>query len=241
MIRGFFRLLSRLLTLFALALVLTAVWIVYDGMNDSGDKADCAVVLGAAVRADGQPSPVLQERLDRAVEVYRAGHVPVIIVSGADHLKGDGHSEAPAMARYLMAHGVPSRAILEDHGGVNTDATAHDVAFAMRERRYASVMIVTSYYHITRTKLAFRREGIHNLSQAHAGVVRKEDAFSVGREVVDLYYHLFKFYLGPAARQAVVAVTEEAGKLGGQIQSATQKVEQSGDHAVQKAAHSEQP
>jgi vancomycin permeability regulator SanA len=236
MIRGFFRLLSRLLTIVALALVLTAVWIVYDGMNDSGSKADCAVVLGAAMLADGQPSPVLQERLDKAIEVYRAGRVPIIIVSGADHVEGDGYSEAPGMGRYLMAHGVPGPAILEDRGGINTDATAHDVAAEMRARGYKSVMIVTSYYHITRTKLAFWREGIHDTAQAHAGVVRKEDAFSIAREVIDLYYHLFKFYLAPAAQQAAVVARDEAQKLGGQIKSETQNVEKSGEDAAHKGA-----
>ena len=238
MIRGFFRLLTQFLVLAALALVLTAVWIVYDGLNDSGEKADCAVVLGAAMKADGQPSPVLKERLDKAIEVYRAGRVPIIFVSGADHVEGDGYSESPGMARYLTAHGVPGLAILEDHGGVNTDATAHDVAAAMRERNYKSVMIVTSYYHITRTKLAFRREGVHDLAQVHAGVVSKEDAYSIGREVIDLYYHLFKFYLGPAAQKAVVALTNEAQKLPGQISSETQKVEQTGEKTAHK---NEQP
>ncbi len=234
MIRGFFRLLSRLLTLAVLVFALTAVWIVYDGMNDSGEKADCAVVLGAGMQANDQPSPVLKERLDKAIEVYRANRVPIVIVSGADHVEGDGYSEAPGMARYLMAHGIPSRAILEDRGGINTDATARDVAAEMRARRFHSVMIVTSYYHITRTKLAFRREGIRDLSQVHAGVVRKEDAFSIAREVVDLYYHLFKFYLAPAAQQAAVVAKDEAQKLGGQIKSETQKVEQNGEETARK-------
>ena len=236
MIRGFFRLLTQLLILVVLLLLGTAAWIVYDGLNDSGDKADCAVVLGAGMRTATQPSAALQERLDRAIEVYRAGRVPVIIVSGADHLKGDGYSEAPGMARYLMAHGVPAGAILEDRHGVNTDATALDVASEMRARKFKSVMIVTSYYHITRTKMAFRRQGIHDLAQVHAGTVRQGDLFAIAREVADIYYHLFRYYLGPAAQHAAVAVRDEAQNLGGQIQSETEKVEQTGDADARKSA-----
>jgi vancomycin permeability regulator SanA len=229
MIRGFF----RLLTLAALAVVFTAIYVVYDGLNDSGDKADCAVVLGAAVRADGQPSAVLRQRLDRAIEVYRAGRVPVIIVSGADQVEGEGFSESGAMGQYLNAHGVSGLAVIEDHHGINTDATARDVAELMRLHGFRSVMIVTSYYHITRTKMALKREGIHAIAQVHAGVVNKDDAFNIAREVADIYYHLFKYYLGPAAQKAAVEAAAAAQQLGSQLSSETHKVEQTGEKTVQ--------
>jgi len=231
MIRGFF----WLLTLAALALVFTAIWLVYDGLNDSdsGDKADCAVVPGAAVPADGQPSPVLRQRLDRAIEAYRAGRVPFIIVSGADQVEGEGFSEAGAMGQYLNAHGVPGLAVIEDHHGVNTDATARDVAELMRRHGFRSVLIVTSYYHITRTKMALQREGVRDIAQVHAGVVNKEDAFNIAREVIDIYYHLCKFYVGPAAQKAVIVATAAAQQIGSQIGSETHKVEQTGEKTVQ--------
>jgi len=226
MLRGFFRFLLQLITLAILVAVLTAVWIVYDGINDQGNAADCAVVLGTGVRADGAPGPVLQERLDRAIQVYDAHEVPLVIVSGADHV--DGNNEATAMAAYLEAHGVPASAVLQDHGGINTDGTAHDTAQIMRARHLHSVLVVTSYYHIARTKMALRREGVSNIAQAHSGVVRKEDAFSIAREVVDIYYHLYKYYLGPATMKALSAAQVEAGKVQEQLASGVEKVEDQG-------------
>jgi vancomycin permeability regulator SanA len=226
MVRGFFRFLTQLITLVIVVAVLTAVWIVYDGVNDQGDSADCAVVLGTAVKTDGQPSPVLQARLDRAIQVYQTGKVPLIIVSGADHV--EGNNEASAMAAYLEAHGVPASAVIQDHLGVNTDATAHDTAKIMIERRLKSVMVVTSYYHIARTKMALRREGVSEIRQAHSGVVRKEDAFSIAREVIDIYYHLYKYYLGPATMKAAAVAQVEAGKLTTDLQSGLQKVQDQG-------------
>jgi vancomycin permeability regulator SanA len=223
MIRWLFRSLSQLLLLVVVVLVLTAVWIVYDGLNDSGDTAECAVVLGAAIRADGQPAEVLRERLDRAVQLYREDKVPVIIVSGADHV--EGHNEATGMAQYLKSHEVPASAIVEDHGGTNTDGTARGVAKIMHERDFKSVMIVTHYYHITRTKMALKREGITDISQAHAGTVTKADAFNIAREVADIYYHLFRYYLGPAAAKAGVEAQAEAVKLSSQAQAETHKME----------------
>lgn len=221
MIGGIFRFLSRLLTFLAAVVVLTAVYIVYDGISDTGGPADCAVVLGAAVRADGEPSPVLRERLDTALKLYRAGKVPVIIVSGADPVKGEGYSESESMARYLSSHEVPKKAIILDHDGVNTDATARDLARIMDEHHFKTVTIVTSYYHITRTKMALKRERISSFFQAHAGTVRKEDFFNVGREVLDVYYHLFKYYAGPATDQLRTA----GQKLGQQLHSEAEKIQ----------------
>jgi vancomycin permeability regulator SanA len=226
MIRGLIRLFWQLLTLLVVIAALLAVWIIYDGINDVGDTADCAVVLGTAVKANGMPAPVLQERLDRAVQLYQAGKVPVIIVSGADHV--GGNNEATAMASYLETEGVPTKAVIQDHQGINTDATAHDTAQIMREHNLHSVMVVTSYYHITRTKMALRWEGVKSISQAHAGVVRKEDAFNIAREVADIYYHVFKNYIVPATMEAATAAKNEAGNLKGQISSGLNGIEDQG-------------
>ena len=228
MLRGLIRFLLQLITLAIVVAVLTAVWIVYDGINDQGDAADCAVVLGTAVKANGAPAPVLQERLDRAVQVYQAKKVPLVIVSGADHVEGS--NEPTAMAEYLEAHGVPANAIIQDHGGTNTDGTAHDTAQIMRERNLKSVMVVTSYYHVARTKMALRREGITNIAQAHSGVVQKEDAFLIAREVIDIYYHLYRYYLEPAAMKAAVVAQAEATTLKSQLSSSVEKVEDQSKH-----------
>lgn len=226
MLRGLFRFLLQLITLALVVAVLTGVWIVYDGINDQGDTGDCAVVLGTGVKANGTPGPVLHGRLDRAVQLYLAHDVPLIIVSGADHV--GGNNEASAMAAYLETQGVPATAIIQDHDGVNTDATAHDTAAIMRERGLHSVVVVTSYYHIARTKMAMRREGVTIIGQAHSGVVDKQDAFPIAREVADIYYHLFKYYLAPATTKAVAAAQVEAAKLQEQISSSVEKVQDQG-------------
>jgi vancomycin permeability regulator SanA len=218
MIRGFFRLVFQLLMLAILAVIGTGVWLVYDGLSDKGEHADCAVVLGHAVKADGQPGVILRQRLDRAVELFRDGKVPLVIVSGASHL--NSHDEATSMARYLEEHQVPAPNIIEDHGGFNTDGTAHGVAEIMRKLHLTSVMIVSHYYHITRTKLALRHEGITDIEQAHVGAVRQEDAFNVAREVVGIYYYLFKYYLKPAADKASVQAAAATEQIKAKVQSA---------------------
>ena len=218
MIRGFFRLIFQILVLAILAVIGTGVWLVYDGLNDKGEHADCAVVLGHAVKADGQPGVILRQRLDRTVELFRDGKFPLVIVSGASHL--NSHDEATSMAQYLEEHQIPAASIVEDHGGFNTDGTARGVAEIMRQYHIKSVMIISHYYHITRTKLALRHEGITDIDQAHVGTVRQEDAFNVAREITGIYYYLFKYYLKPAADKATVQAEAATQQLREKVQSA---------------------
>ena len=45
-------------------------------------KYDAIVVLGAGLRADGTPSNMLEDRLEGAIEIYKKGIAPKIILSG---------------------------------------------------------------------------------------------------------------------------------------------------------------
>ncbi len=111
----------------------------------SADKADCVLVLGALVRADGSVSPMLRDRLDVALALYEAGVAERILVSG-DH--GTAHyDEVNAMRGYLIGCGVPSEHIFMDHAGFDTYDSlyrARDV-FLVR-----SCVIATQEFHLKR-------------------------------------------------------------------------------------------
>ena len=224
MIRGLFSLLFRLVFLAILVVLLTAVWIVYDGLNDRGDHADCAVVLGTGVLRDGSPGPVLRARLDRAVELYDKGEFPLVIVSGATKL--GGYDEPAAMSNYLIEHQVPSTAVVQDKGGANTDDSGYDVARITKQRGLHSVMVVSNYYHITRAKLALYHAGVTDIEQAHVGVVTKDDIPMVAREVVALYYYIGRFYLTPAAEKAKEQAAVESQKIEESAQKMRDKANQ---------------
>lgn len=48
----------------------------------STSNAQAIAVLGAGINFDGSPSPVLQDRLDTAIELYNCGVAPKIIMTG---------------------------------------------------------------------------------------------------------------------------------------------------------------
>ena len=191
---------SRVLRRLRLAALILAAWalvhlaaICVDGCDDDDAPADLAVVLGNHVTADGTISGRLGRRLDRALELYRQGKVPTIVVSGG---RDPGSPfEAEAMKRYLVERGVPSAAIVEDRGGQNTYLTARFTAEYMQQHGLRSVIAVSQYYHISRSKLALRRFGAPEVRGAHAAMVLEaREPWSLLREIVGYYAYLLKNY-----------------------------------------------
>jgi uncharacterized SAM-binding protein YcdF (DUF218 family) len=66
--------------------------------------ADAAVVLGAAVWGE-QPSPVFEERIKHAIDLYHTGKVRYIIFTGGLGTQ-DQLAESVVASRYAVAHGV---------------------------------------------------------------------------------------------------------------------------------------
>jgi vancomycin permeability regulator SanA len=167
--------------LFLVALV-PAVLIVWDGLHDEMGRADVAVVLGNKVELDGTPSARLKARLDCAARLFKGGWFPAIIVSGGTGI--EGFDEAAVMKRYLVDSGIPAAAIVEDNQGLTTFATAANTARILGERNGDSVLVVSQYFHISRSVLAMQRCGIAEVYSAHAEHFEPRDLYSIPREVI---------------------------------------------------------
>lgn len=174
----------RLLLVAVIALGGLAGFIVLSGLRDDVQVSDVGIVLGSKVMADGTPSPRLQARLDRAVELYRQGMFAHVIVSGGKGV--EGYSEAVVMARYLSERQVPRDAILLDEHGDDTEATAINSAAIMKAHGFKSALVVTQYFHIVRCRYALRGAGIAPVHAAHARYFDARDVYSTAREVVAL-------------------------------------------------------
>jgi vancomycin permeability regulator SanA len=107
--------------------------------------APAALVLGAQVKPDGTPSAFLAARLDLARQLYKAGKVKMILVSG-DNMAPE-YDEPRAMRSYLMAAGIPESDVIIDNGGIDTYSScvrARDV-FGVSD-----LIVVTQSYHLPR-------------------------------------------------------------------------------------------
>lgn len=77
-----------------------------------------ALVLGAGLTPAGTPTPYLAYRLDVAKQLYDAGTVRVLLVSGDN--RTHAYDEPTAMTDYLVAHGIPAERIVQDFAGRDT-------------------------------------------------------------------------------------------------------------------------
>lgn len=188
--KGFNGLRSLLYFLIVMVVWLTvhSVIITVDGFKDELHKADVAVVLGNKVEINGMPSPALKTRLERTLQLYEEGYFQNIIVSGG--VGKEGHDEAFVMKKYLVDRGVPNEVIITDSNGYNTRYTAENAKVIMKERGYKTVMIISQFFHISRSKLAFRQLGITDVYGAHGREYFLRDLYSVFREFFAFYKYL---------------------------------------------------
>lgn len=162
--------------------IICVAFIAYDGLHDHIIKADLIIVLGNKVNLDGKPSLQLKSRLDKTVELYKAGISKRILVSGG--FGKEGFDEAIVMADYLINFNIPKEAITIDSSGVDTMSTAKNAKTFMQVQNLTSALVVTQYFHISRSKLALRKLGVTNLGNAHAHYFSIRDFYSLPREVI---------------------------------------------------------
>lgn len=142
------------LAVWAASTVLVVLW----GWRDDARQADAIVVLGAAQYA-GRPSPVLKSRLDHAIDLYRRGLAPRLVVTGGVG-EGDTTSEAAVSRRYAMKRGVPDTVMLsEEHGRTTTESLRAVAALAEREGM-ERVILVSDPFHMLRLRILAGRLGL---------------------------------------------------------------------------------
>jgi SanA protein len=117
--------------------------------------AQVAIVPGALVQRDGRMSAMLADRVRGALELWRAGKVERILVSGDHH--SWAYDEPDTMRKALVRDGVPPRVIFEDHAGFDTWAT---MVRAKGIFHVHSAVIVTQGFHMPRALFLADQAGL---------------------------------------------------------------------------------
>jgi uncharacterized SAM-binding protein YcdF (DUF218 family) len=119
-------------------------WIVEDPI----DRADALIVLG--------DDNFYADRATRAAELFREGKAPVVVASGRRLRPNAGISEL--MEHDLIERGVPKDKIVRlTHDAGNTEEEAEALKKVVKERKWKSVIVVTSNYHTRRARYIFHK------------------------------------------------------------------------------------
>jgi vancomycin permeability regulator SanA len=165
---------------------LHCLWVVKDGLHRFTGKADVAIVLGNTVFEDGSLSPWLQGRVDEALCLYRNKQVKTIFVSGG--IGTSLYPEGDGMMNYLLLKGVARKDIVVDNFGDNSYLTARNfIDYNNEQRRYASAVMVTSYYHVTRCKYIMQKLGFLKVEGDYSRFMAANDWYGLTREFVAYY------------------------------------------------------
>jgi len=124
------------------------VWLA--ARSDQARPAQAIVVFGTA-QYNGTPSPVLAARLDHAVDLYRRGLAPVIVVTGGNQ-PGDRFTEASAAAGYLLGRGVPDTDVLREVSGTSSWQSLAAAASFLGDRDIHDVLLVSDPFHSFRIR-----------------------------------------------------------------------------------------
>ncbi|MEI2422628.1 YdcF family protein, partial [Arthrospira platensis SPKY2] len=116
---------------------------------------------------------------------YNSGRVKKILVSGG--LGKEGFYEGDKMKEYLTKHNVPDSVIIVDNFGVNTKATVQNTLKLKDSLNFESIIVVSQYFHLTRTKMLFRKYNFNSVSSISPKYFEVRDAYSLIREFAAYY------------------------------------------------------
>ena len=120
-----------------------------------------ALVLGAGLRPDGQPTPVLAARVQTAAALYLGGQVSKIVMSG-DNAKAK-YDEVSSMKNLAVELGVNPTDVVLDYAGFRTLDSCVRIKTVFGQRQ---VTVVTQQFHLPRAIHLCRWAGIDTVGVA---------------------------------------------------------------------------
>lgn len=148
------RIFRRYLLPLSLILLTYFVWSLWDitrvGNVDRERTADCAIVFGAAAWHN-KPSPVLEERLNHAIELYQNQRVNALILTGG-YGEGAPFSESEVAYKYCLEKGVPRFAIRIETDSQTTLENVAEAKKVMSLEGWKNALLVSDPWHLKRCR-----------------------------------------------------------------------------------------
>ena len=158
---------------------------------------DCIIVLGAGIWGD-KPSPMLEDRLLQAIDLYKKGVTSKIIMSG-DHGKAE-YDEVNVMKKFAIEKGIPSEDIFMDHAGFSSYESIYRAKYIFEAKK---VVVVTQEYHLYRAlhianSLGLEAYGVGADPRQYVGALYRElrEILARNKDFIKCLYKPDPTYLG---------------------------------------------
>ncbi|HET9173717.1 MAG TPA: ElyC/SanA/YdcF family protein [Candidatus Saccharimonadales bacterium] len=134
-------------------------------------------MFGAGVLPNGQPTQYLRERVQTAVNLYKAGRVKKLLMTGDNG--ATYYNEPRAMRALAMQLGVPEQNIVLDYAGFNTYDSCYRAHAIFKVH---NAVLVSQGYHLPRALMTCNALGINSIGIAAAHTSRDYTASYIARE-----------------------------------------------------------
>jgi len=113
------------------------------------------IVFGAGITKDGRPTAVLKDRVMAAVELYKAGKIQYLLMSGDNRF--EEYNEPLAMKTYAIELGIPEDRIILDYAGRRTYDTCYRAKYIFG---VDEAILITQQFHLPRAMFLAESFGI---------------------------------------------------------------------------------
>lgn len=153
--------LRNMLTVLIVISVVTIVFLeilIYQAQEDPLPDSDVPILVLGAGLINGEPSPALKRRLDKAYEIYQQHPTTIVTSGGVDY--NEQISEGEAMKRYLVSLGVePTDVIVEDKSTSTHENFLFSKELLAPSEVNPEIIVVTNDFHMFRSKMIGSRVG----------------------------------------------------------------------------------
>jgi SanA protein len=168
---------------------------IYKNIKDV-PEAQVALIPGAAILANGNISAIFRDRVDTAIELYKAKKVSKILVSGDNSTLS--HNEVNPVRDYLLGKGIPDTDIFLDHAGFDTYSTMYRARDIFQ---VTSIIISTQSFHLPRAVFIARALGLkaYGLSADEGHILFKNyvrEVLANEKAVFSLFFQIKPKFLG---------------------------------------------
>lgn len=119
------------------------------------------IVFGAGITKDGRPTAVLKDRVMAAANLYNAGKIQYLLMSGDNRF--ENYNEPLAMKNYAMELGVPEENIFMDFAGRRTYDTCYRAKFIFG---VDEAVLITQQFHLPRAIFLAQHLGMNVVGYA---------------------------------------------------------------------------
>lgn len=158
------------ISLLCMELILVLFIAVYGAIDNVNYNENAVIVLGAGIRGDKITLP-LKMRLDKAIQYHSKNPEAVIVVTGGQGFQ-ETVTEAYAMEKYLIEHGVEKNTIIKEEKATSTMENMEFSKVLLDKyfgKNYA-IVVITNHFHVFRGTSIAMKTGFNDVSHMHAGL-----------------------------------------------------------------------